>query len=122
MELIGVRPYRPGDAMRDLHAITWARTGEPSVREYQQEYFTRVGVVLDTDPAGASEERFEAGVSLVAGIVAQLCSGEELIDEATNQAADPFLLARVDLASLTAVNPAATITVTNIAPLAISTV
>jgi uncharacterized protein (DUF58 family) len=80
MELIGVRPYRPGDAMRDLHAITWARTGEPSVREYRQENFTRVGVVFDTDPAGASEKGFEAGVSLVAGIVARLCSGEELID------------------------------------------
>lgn len=80
MELIGVRPYRPGDALRDLHAVTWARTGEPSVREYRQEYFTRVGVVLDTDPAGASEPRFEAGISLVAGIVAGLCGGEEVID------------------------------------------
>lgn len=80
MELIGVRPYRPGDALRDLHAVTWARTGKPSVREYRQEYFTRVGVVFDTDPAGANEQRFEAGVCLVAGIVARLCSGEELID------------------------------------------
>ena len=95
MELIGVRPYRPGDAMRDLHAVTWARTGEPCVREYQQEYFTRVGVVLDTDPAGASEERFEAGISLVAGIIAQLCSGEELIDLlVTGARASSFTLGR----------------------------
>ncbi|MCB9525750.1 MAG: DUF58 domain-containing protein [Myxococcales bacterium] len=33
-ELVGVRPYRPGDRIRDLHAGSWARLGEPMVREY----------------------------------------------------------------------------------------
>jgi uncharacterized protein (DUF58 family) len=80
MELVGVRPYRAGDRIRDLHAKTWARTGEPAVREYHQEYFSRVGVVLDTDRTHASEEQLEAGISLAAGIVARLSRGEALID------------------------------------------
>jgi uncharacterized protein (DUF58 family) len=79
-ELVGVRPYRAGDRIRDLHAKTWARTGEPVVRKYQQEYFSRVGVILDTDLPGRDEETLEAAVSLAAGIVANLSRGEALID------------------------------------------
>lgn len=78
-ELLGLRPYRPGDAIRDIHMKSWAKLGVPVVREYQQEYFTRVGVVLDTgkikDPS-----RFEAALSLAAGVIAKLCSGETLVD------------------------------------------
>jgi uncharacterized protein (DUF58 family) len=80
MELLGLRPYRPGDPVRDLHARSWARLGAPVVREYQQEYFTRVGVVVDTDMAVADEPRFEAVLSLAAGVVAHLSRGEALID------------------------------------------
>ena len=78
MDLLGVRPYRPGDPVRDLHARSWARTGIPVVREYQQEYFTRVGVVLDTD--GADPARLEAAVELAAGVIAHLSRGEALVD------------------------------------------
>src|SRR5690606_18453788 len=34
-ELVGVRPYRRGDPVRDLHPKTWARVGTPHVREYR---------------------------------------------------------------------------------------
>ena len=78
MDLHGVRPYRPGDPVRDLHARSWARTGQPVVREYQQEYFTRVGVVLDTDDEHAEE--LEARIEVAAGIVAHLTRGEALVD------------------------------------------
>ncbi len=80
MELLGVRPYRHGDPVRDLHARSWARRGQPTVREYQQEYFSRVGVVLDTDIAHGSGTLLEAGISLAAGIIACLTRGETLID------------------------------------------
>lgn len=78
MDLLGVRPYRPGDPVRDLHARSWARTGVPVVREYVQEYFTRVGVVLDSDVA--DPERLEAAVQLAAGVIAHLSRGEALVD------------------------------------------
>ena len=84
MDLRGVRPYRKGDRIRDLSARTWARTGKPAVREYQEEYFTRVGVVLDCvappKRSARSEEAFEAAVSLTAGVVAHLGRGDALVD------------------------------------------
>ncbi len=79
-ELLGVRPYRPGDPVRDLHAASWARVGEPMVREYRQEYFTRIGVVVDTDKTVGTEEAFEAALSLTAGILSHLSRGEALVD------------------------------------------
>jgi uncharacterized protein (DUF58 family) len=84
MDLRGVRPYRKGDRIRDLSARTWARTGKPAVREYQEEYFTRVGVVLDCVAprrrSARSKDAFEAAVSLTAGIVAHLGRGDALVD------------------------------------------
>jgi uncharacterized protein (DUF58 family) len=80
MELMGVRPYRPGDPVRDLHHKTWARTGTPHVREYQQEYFSRIGVIVDNARDSITEEGFEAAISLSAGVVARLTRGEALID------------------------------------------
>jgi uncharacterized protein (DUF58 family) len=78
MDLLGVRPYRAGDPVRQLHARSWARTGTPMVREYQEEYFSRIGVVIDT--AAPSADRLEAMLSLAAGVVAHLSRGEALID------------------------------------------
>jgi uncharacterized protein (DUF58 family) len=80
MELRGVRPYRPGDPVGDLHARTWARTGSPHIREYQQEYFTRIGVVLDDDATTLTPAGLEAALSLAAGVIAKLSRGEALID------------------------------------------
>ncbi|MEY2931235.1 MAG: hypothetical protein RL033_1984 [Pseudomonadota bacterium] len=79
-DLAGVRPYRPGDPPRDLHARSWARHGSPMVRQYLEEYFTRVGVVVDTDTTAQRPEALEAALSLSAGIIARLCSGEALVD------------------------------------------
>jgi uncharacterized protein (DUF58 family) len=79
-DLAGVRPYRAGDPLRDLHARSWARHGEPMVRQYQEEYFTRIGVVVDTDVTAASPAHLEAALSLCAGIIAKLCRGEALVD------------------------------------------
>lgn len=80
LELIGVRPYRRGDPVRDLHALTWARTGIPHVREYQQEYFTRIGVCVDNDRSVTSERTLEAVVSLAAGVVGCARCAEALVD------------------------------------------
>lgn len=82
LDLLGLRPYRPGDLVRDLHARSWARAGVPIVREHQQEFFTRVALVLDTDPAGGGdrEERLEAALALTAGLCARLLADEVIVD------------------------------------------
>lgn len=100
MELLGVRPYRPGDAVRDLHAKTWARQGTPHVREYQQEYFTRIGVVLDDDRSAVTEAGFEACVSLAAGIIAKLGRGDTLVDLAFTSGEQPTVTVGRSVASL----------------------
>ena len=86
MDLLGVRPYRIGDPVRDLHARSWARHGAPVVREYQEEYFRRIGVVVDTQVRKPSrrgddpERMLEASLSLAAGAIAHLSLGEALVD------------------------------------------
>lgn len=79
-DLLGVRPYRPGDPVRDLHARLWARHGLPVVREYQEEYFARVGVAVDSDTKAAFPAHLEAALSLAAGVIASLCRSEALVD------------------------------------------
>lgn len=78
MDLLGVRPYRAGDPVRNLHARSSARAAAPVVREYQEEYFSRVGVVVDA--AVVEPRHLEAILSLAAGVVAHLSHGEALID------------------------------------------
>jgi uncharacterized protein (DUF58 family) len=79
-DLLGVRPYRPGDPVRDLHARSWARHGSPMVREYQEEHLSRIGLVVDTDVAAAGDDPFEGALSLAAGVIARLALGEARVD------------------------------------------
>jgi uncharacterized protein (DUF58 family) len=78
--LAGVRPYRPGDPVRDLHARSWARHGVPVVREYHDELFSGVGLVLDTHVKPGSARYLEAGLSLAAGVIAALRKADERVD------------------------------------------
>ena len=79
-DLLGVRPYRPGDPVRDLHALSWARHGAPMVREYQEEQLARIGVVVDSDITATSAEHLEGALSLAAGVIAHLGRGEACVD------------------------------------------
>lgn len=74
-DLAGVRPYRPGDPIRHLHARTWARAGEPHVREHLRERSERAALVWMAD-ATSDEALVEAGVSLAAGVAAALARSE----------------------------------------------
>jgi len=47
-EYIGNREYIPGEPIRRLDFRSWARLGKPVVREYQEEYYCRIALVLDT--------------------------------------------------------------------------
>ncbi|WP_462330028.1 DUF58 domain-containing protein [Thiohalocapsa halophila] len=72
-EFIGLRDYLPGDSPRHIHWAAWARCGEPVVKEYRDEFFSRQALVLDTCPAaGADPVRFETAVSAAASLIAPL--------------------------------------------------
>lgn len=85
-EYIGNREYVPGEPVRRLDFRSWARLGRPVVREYQEEYYCRIALILDTfiapsrkgGPAGFPE--LEAAVSLAASVADALSDGEYLLD------------------------------------------
>ncbi|QDT37298.1 DUF58 domain-containing protein [Stratiformator vulcanicus] len=85
-EYIGNREYVPGEPIGKLDFRAWARTGEPVVREFQEEYFVRVALILDTHisrflKVGTTGPRdFEAAVSLTAAVADALSSEEYVID------------------------------------------
>lgn len=84
-EYIGNRDYVPGEPVRHLDFRSWARLARPVVREYQEEYYCRIAMVLDTwipkrrQPLEGFPE-LEAAISLSASIADSLSVTEHLID------------------------------------------
>lgn len=88
-EYLGNRDFREGDNIRDIDWRATARMGGmPIVREYREEYFQRIGVVLDTFvpkdlPKKALSERrqyFERAVSLAAAVGDYMAGQEYVVD------------------------------------------
>jgi uncharacterized protein (DUF58 family) len=84
IEFVGTREYREGDPLRNIHWRSWARLGKPVVREFQEEYFCRIAVILDTflspKPTPAEEKTFEAAISVTASIADFFSRSEYLVD------------------------------------------
>jgi len=68
-DFAGLRPYQPGDSIRDLHHRAWARRGEPVTRMWQSPPQPRVSLTvhLDFPPFGDrwKWEKYLAWVSAV---------------------------------------------------------
>lgn len=85
-EYIGNREYRAGDSARRIDHRSWARLAVPVVREYQEEYYCRIALVLDTYVPGRRRPgpdgfpQLEAAVSLSASVADALSRGEYIID------------------------------------------
>ena len=84
-EYIGNREYIPGEPARRLDFRSWARLGRPVIREYQEEYYCRIALVLDTFMPGrrtpaTGYPQLEAAISLSAAIADALSATEHLID------------------------------------------
>jgi uncharacterized protein (DUF58 family) len=79
-EFMALRDYRSGDPMRRIHWRSWARVGRPVVREYQDEFFVRHALVLDTFAAPDAHTVFEEAVSVAASIAVSVETQESLLD------------------------------------------
>lgn len=80
-EYIGNRPFREGDNVRDIDWRATARLDDLIVREYRQEYFHRVAIILDTQAVGtAALADFERAVSLAASVSDYMARQEYLVD------------------------------------------
>ncbi len=79
-EFVSLRDYRPGDALRKIHWKSWAKVGKPVVKEYQDEFFLRHALVLDTFQNVAYSEALEQAVSIAASFASQIQTQESLLD------------------------------------------
>lgn len=86
-EFFGLRDYRPGDPLQRMHWKSFARLGQPIVKEFQTEFFERHALALDTAPCDAGEgagdggaQAFEEAVSVAASFVHTLDTQECLLD------------------------------------------
>jgi len=80
-EFLSTREFRPGDPLRHIHWRSWARVGKPIVKEYGEEYFCRLALIVDTVvPDGESEQCLEQSISLAAAITDYLSREEYVID------------------------------------------
>ena len=84
LEFVGTREYREGDPLRKIHWRSWARRASPVVKEYQEEYFSRIALVLDTflprKPRPRERERFEAAISVLASVAEHFSRSDEVVD------------------------------------------
>ena len=79
-EFISMRDYRPGDPLRKIHWKSWAKTGKPVVKEYQDEFFVRHALILDTFQNTDHSDILEEAVSIAASFACEIQTEESLLD------------------------------------------
>ena len=80
-EFLGTRDWRRGDRVRDIHWPSSARVGRLITKEFRQEYFVRLAVVLDVEARTAgAEKQLDRAISLTAGITDALSRMDYVVD------------------------------------------
>ena len=78
-DFASLREYRPGDPVKNIDWKITARAGNTIVRQYQEEFFSRYGILLDTFTEQESTI-LEDAVSVAASIIVQQDVTSNLID------------------------------------------
>ena len=79
-EFVGLRDYRPGDPLRQIHWKSWARTGRPIVKELEDTFYPRYGLIVDTFSSARTDVQFEEVISVAASFAASIDTQESLLD------------------------------------------
>ncbi|MHB9007908.1 MAG: DUF58 domain-containing protein [Limisphaerales bacterium] len=79
-EFVALREYRRGDSLRRVHWRSTARRGELTVKEFQDEYFVRHALVLDTFCEASRDAAFEEAVAVAASFACTVPDQESLLD------------------------------------------
>jgi uncharacterized protein (DUF58 family) len=79
-EFVSLREYRPGDPLRRMHWKSFAKLGKPIIKEYQEEFFVRHALILDTFGELAHEPIFEEAVSIAASLAYTIQNQDSLLD------------------------------------------
>lgn len=78
-DFAGLRPYQPGDSIRDLHHRAWARRGEPVTRMWQSPPQPRVSLTVQLDfPPFGDRWKWEKYLAWVSAIGELLVREEKL--------------------------------------------
>lgn len=79
-EFVSLRDYQFGDSLRRIHWRSWAKVGKPVVKEYQDEYFVRHAIALDTFTNTDYCEKFEEAVSVTSSIALSYKTQDAILD------------------------------------------
>ena len=79
-EFLSLREYRPGDPFRAIHWRSFAKLGKPVVKEFQDEFFARQGLLLDTFLQERPKAVFEEAVSIAASYATDAVDEGALLD------------------------------------------
>ena len=79
-EFVSLRDYRHGDPLRHIHWRSWAKVGKPIVKEFEDEFFVRHALVLDTFDPEPNSEILEEAVSVAASFACTVLTQESLLD------------------------------------------
>ena len=79
-EFVSLRDYRRGDPVRHIHWRSWAKAGRPIVKEFEDEFFVRHALVLDTFTDEPHGEILEEAVSVAASFACTVLTQESLLD------------------------------------------
>ncbi|KJU81560.1 membrane protein containing DUF58 [Candidatus Magnetobacterium bavaricum] len=81
-EFYALRDYLPGDPIRIIDWKSWAKTNKPVVRKYQEEFFSRHALVMDTFALKGQmlEDVFETCVSIAASLIISINDQDSLLD------------------------------------------
>lgn len=79
-EFVSLRDYRHGDPLRHIHWRSWARIGKPIVKEFEDEFFVRHALILDTFTDDPHSEVLEEAVSVAASFACTVLTQESLLD------------------------------------------
>jgi uncharacterized protein (DUF58 family) len=79
-EFVALREYRRGDPLRHIHWRSWAKAGKPIVKEFEDEFFVRHALVLDTFDDEPNSEVLEEAVAVAASFACTILTQESLLD------------------------------------------
>jgi uncharacterized protein (DUF58 family) len=79
-EFIALRDYRPGDPLRHVYWRATAKLNKPVIKEFQDEFFVRHALVLDTFSDRGETEVFEEAVSVAASFTCTIPEQDSLLD------------------------------------------
>ena len=79
-EFVALRDYRSGDPLRHIHWRSYAKLGKPIVKEFQDEFFVRHALILDTFKENVNSDCFEEAVSVAASFAYTIQTQDSLLD------------------------------------------